>query len=172
MSDPMPHLPQPVDATRRDAHLSEELEAALPRLRAFARNLAAPRGDGDDIVQETLTRAWRYRDSWDPEQQVVPWLVRTAFRVAVDLRRKAARTPHAVEDHDHPTETPCRAELLDEVEHALRNLSEIERTLLLEFHRDGISIEHLAARHAMPANTVKSHLRRARGKLSGGSDAS
>jgi RNA polymerase sigma-70 factor (ECF subfamily) len=65
-------------------------------------------------------------------------------------------------------ETASETDLRDELEHALRLLDPLERTLLLGFHRDGMTLKELASTHGLPLNTIKSHLHRARRKLPGG----
>lgn len=155
---------------------------------------AARLADADDVVQEALARAWRHRGSFDPgldrqldkqpdrldglrgPQQHRPmvgphlgsaWLQRVAFRVFCDLRNRDRKQPAAVTElHREPAPVrPCTTELRDEVEHKLAGLPEVERTLLLGFHRDGLSLRELAARQGLPINTVKSHLHRARQRL-------
>ncbi len=137
-------------------------------MRRFVERLCATAADADDVMQETMTRAWKYRASWDPDRDAAPWLLRTAFRAATDHRDRARRTPAPLDGSESERAEPCALELREEIEYALRHLSVIERTLLLGFHREGLSIEELAHAHDLPLNTVKSHLHRARRKLPGG----
>ncbi len=143
------------------------LEEVRPRVLAFARRLCASRADADDVMQETMERAWRYRESWDPAANPEGWILRAAFHAFVDQRRRRQRDPRpadATPEQAAPRQA-CPVEVRDEIDTALRALDQIERAVLLGFHRDGLSLRELAARHAMPLNTIKSHLHRARRKL-------
>ena len=61
------------------------LVAMQPRLRAFLGNLN--RVDAEDLVQETVARAWRSRATFDAARgQPEAWLLRIAFRAFLDHR--------------------------------------------------------------------------------------
>lgn len=147
------------------------LQRSTPKLRAFVRRLTGNGADTDDVLQESLARAWRLRHNFDPRLDVQKdgsaWLQRLAFRVFCDHRTRGQRQPAASDDvRTHPApEAPCRTELRDEVCHRLSALPEIERTLLLGFHSSELSLRELSERHGLPINTVKSHLHRARQRL-------
>ena len=62
----------------RDAML-----AAVPSLRAFAISLSRNNDRADDLVQETLMRAWAHIDSFEPGTNMAAWLftiLRNLFR--------------------------------------------------------------------------------------------
>lgn len=146
-----------------DDDFAQRLSAELPRLRAW---LARESGSAaEDLVQETLTRAWRSRERWDRARALRPWLDQTARAVLSDHRRtrdvavgdeiserSAAQVPDALAER----------EALDQL---LSNLEPIERECLLRFHQQSESIAAIAKALGMPAGTVKSHLHRARRKL-------
>lgn len=155
-------MPPDVDSAT-DAAFAAMLTAATPRARALLSRLAG--ADADDVLQEALTKAWRLRASWDPTAAGDGWLLQTAFRTFCDLRARQRRTAATTLPELAAAPTPDRLELQDEVARVVRSLRPIERELLLGFHRDGLSIDELAARHQMPINTVKSHLHRARHRL-------
>jgi RNA polymerase sigma-70 factor (ECF subfamily) len=58
-----------------------------------------------------------------------------------------------------------RREELLRLEQALAELPELPRRAFLAFHRDGRSLNQIAAEMGLPLNTLKSHLRRARQRL-------
>jgi RNA polymerase sigma-70 factor (ECF subfamily) len=143
------------------------LAAETPRLRSHAARLM-PSTDVDDLVQETLARAWRYRSAFDADKELGPWLRATATRVAIDLRARRGREPVVGELEEEPVaQAPSAADEHEHVDALLARLDAIERDVLVRFHRLGQSVAEIATALALPVGTVKSHLHRARRKLSG-----
>jgi RNA polymerase sigma-70 factor (ECF subfamily) len=141
------------------------LAAETPRLRSYAARLI-PRTDVDDLVQETLSRAWRYRSAFQADKELGPWLRATAVRVAHDLRARRGREPVVGElDEKTVAHVPATADEHEHVEALLARLDVVERDVLVRFHRLGQSITEIAAALRLPVGTVKSHLHRARRKL-------
>lgn len=106
--------------------------------------------------------------SVDLHARAAAWLQRIVFTTFCDLRATRRRQPASSGDDLQSRPAPaatCRTELRDELKHTLTRLPEMERTLLLAFHRDGLSVRELAQHHELPLNTVKSHLHRARRRL-------
>lgn len=153
-----------------DDRFAERLAGLTPRLRAFLGNLqrgGATHGAGlEDLVQETLTRAWRSRASFDERLGTAEaWLFRIAFRAYLDHR--ATPSPVA-EVLDLPAGGPGPDAAAAAREHAVRLLAQLEprqRDLLLRFHRDGRSIAELATETGLSPGTIKSLLHRARARL-------
>src|SRR5690606_15455252 len=144
-----------------------ELLVEMAGLRRFVRSLRITDGDVDDVVQETLARAWRSRDAFDHARPLGAWLRKIAVRAWIDQRRPpghaVARLPDALADG--------RADpgaLRHDLAACLARLPAIERSLVLRFHRDRQSLQEIASETGMPLNTVKSHLHRARRKLAAG----
>ncbi|MEZ5965927.1 MAG: sigma-70 family RNA polymerase sigma factor [Planctomycetota bacterium] len=153
--------------TTCDHAFGDALVALTPRLRGFVRRLCLR--DDDDVVQECLTRAWRSRRAYRPaDGRLEAWLLKIAFRAYLDLRGR--RGADVLGDDDALVQAPADAssELRDEVGRALASLRAVERDVLLRFHRDGQSIDDIARALLLPAGTVKSHLHRARGRLTQG----
>src|SRR3954454_17810108 len=73
----------------------DELLAAIPSLRAFAVSLSGRRDRADDLVQETLTKAWAHQDSFTPGTNLKAWLYATLRNEFYSQMRKKCR---AVED--------------------------------------------------------------------------
>jgi RNA polymerase sigma-70 factor, ECF subfamily len=154
--------------TRRapdEATFAAFLLAQTDLLRTFLRRLCGNTADAEDLTQETLAKVWRLRASFDAAQNGVAWLHRAACRVFCDHRAQLRRQPRATAPAEAAATPPCQVELADELQHRLAGLTELERTLLLAFHRDGMSLQELANGHGLPLNTVKSHLHRARRRL-------
>ncbi|MCA8952232.1 MAG: sigma-70 family RNA polymerase sigma factor [Planctomycetes bacterium] len=154
-------------AAAHDDSMGRLLTGAEPRLRAFLAKLAP--ADVDDALQETMVRAWRSRHTYDPAVGALePWLLRIAFRAFLDLRQRRDGSAGAGETSEMPASIadPTRtAELREQMQVLLACLPEIERDVLLRFHRDGESIAAIARWLGLPIGTVKSHLHRARNRI-------
>ena len=150
--------------------LEERLAEIQPELRAHLTHGSrrVPGMEPDDLAQEVVTRALRYRDKYDSTQALWPWLRRVAQRVLIDHRSAAARTletPLKVEI-EAPEQTP-EVDAREELERVLAGLRPLEREILLRFHRSGESIQQIGTTMGMREGTVKSHLSRTRRKLAG-----
>lgn len=135
-------------------------EHAAPLL-AYAMRLTGDRGRAEDVVQETLLKAWRNRDRIDASRESLrPWLLTIAHRVAIDAHRaRQARPPEvgdeallavAVDDDiDRALETWLIAE-------ALASLTPPHREVLVETYYRGRSTAEAANVLRIPQGTVKS----------------
>ena len=146
----------------------EELLAALPRLRRFARSLTGNRQDGDDLMQNTVERA--LQRGW-PAEGVEPlaWLFKVCKNLWIDelraraVRVKAAHTRELDEEPAISGEDVAIAELgLREVERALDALPAEQRAVLALVAVEGLSYREAAAVLDTPIGTVMSRLARAR----------
>jgi RNA polymerase sigma-70 factor (ECF subfamily) len=71
----------------------QSLEPLRPALRLHCYRMLGSAHDGDDIVQETMLRAWRARDSLQDQSLLRPWLYRIATNVCFDeLKRRPPPT--------------------------------------------------------------------------------
>jgi RNA polymerase sigma-70 factor (ECF subfamily) len=132
-------------------------------LYAHALRLASgDRGRAEDLVQETLLRAWRHPDALRPDRgSVRAWLFTTARNLAIDSwRRRSVRVGEVITDTppeppptDDETDRTVEAWLIAE---ALSRLSRVHREVLIECYYQGRSVAEAAARLGVPAGTVKS----------------
>ncbi|HTF90961.1 MAG TPA: sigma-70 family RNA polymerase sigma factor [Planctomycetota bacterium] len=165
----------PHEELRSDSRrgLEELLVLELPALRSFVERLVRgmrPPVEAEDIVQETLARALRYRESFDPGQPAGPWLCKLALRLVIDSRASQRRdAEHRVEfarafGHDVASDAAaeCSAETLARW---TARLSAVEREVLLRFHQGGESLREISMAMGLPEGTLKSHLHRGRKKL-------
>jgi RNA polymerase sigma-70 factor (ECF subfamily) len=130
----------------------------------FAHALRLCDGDrqrAEDLVQETLLRAWRHPDALDPERgSARAWLFTTARHLAIDAwRRRAARVGEVVTDA--PPESPALDETDRAVEAwtiaaALARLSPAHRDVIVECFYRGRSVAEAATVLGVPPGTVKS----------------
>lgn len=114
----------------------------------------------EDLVQETLLRAWQHPESLDPGRgSVRAWLFTTARNLAIDAwRRRSARGEIIT---DSPPEVPALDETERAVEQwlvaeALDRLSGPHREVLVDCFYQGRSVAEVSARLGIPPGTVKS----------------
>lgn len=169
----MPSRARPADEpleTRPGTQLESRLVAETPAVRAFLRRLAgrgAQRGEVDDLAQDVLARALRYRETFEQGRPLSAWLRTVALRVFLDHRERRARAPQPLDGSIEEPASPKdeSVEQRDALERVLVALSEIERSIVVRFHSNGESVLEIARALELPEGTVKSHLHRARLKL-------
>ena len=88
---------QETSGAEAEAEFRAGLLTATPHLRAFAKSLAGDRDRADDLVQDTLLRAWQYRDRFEPGSNLQAWLFTMLRRLFYSEYRKHRRE---VEDVD------------------------------------------------------------------------
>jgi RNA polymerase sigma-70 factor (TIGR02960 family) len=72
--------------------------------------------EAEDLVQETMMRAWRSRDALDADARLRPWLYKIATNACVDaIRSRGRRVPSLASFRDVPWLQPYPDRLLDEV---------------------------------------------------------
>ena len=123
----------------------EELLAALPRLRRFARSLTGNRQDGDDLMQTTVERA--LQRGWPEGVEALPWLFKVCKNLWIDelraraVRVKAAQTRELDEEPAISGEAVALGEIgLREVEQALESLPPEQRACWLSSPSKGCRI--------------------------------
>lgn len=118
----------------------------------------------DDIVQETLLRAWRKPAVLDQsESSARAWLFTVAHNLVIDERRSAhTRLEFAIDELPEPTTvtSDLSEAILDRwfVADALASLSIAHRSVIVHAYYGGRSIVEIAAELHIPEGTVKSRL--------------
>jgi RNA polymerase sigma-70 factor, ECF subfamily len=132
-------------------------------LLAYALRLVdGDRGRAEDVVQETLLRAWRHPEAMAPERgSPRPWLFAVARRLAVDAHRRRIARPREVGDEalatvPDPVDDVERALESWLVADALRALSPAHREVLLHTYFRGRTVSEAAHELGVPEGTVKS----------------
>lgn len=157
----------PLEPTEgRDAahRLTERLHAEHgAALYGWALRRVADRRDAEEIVADTLVRAWRHYEQFDPDRgSERAWIFGIARNAAADWYRRSGRHLHAVEDDgvvdltaDDETE---RVALASIVHDALAELPEHHRVVIVEGFFFGRTSTQIAAVLGVPAGTVKSRM--------------
>jgi RNA polymerase sigma-70 factor (ECF subfamily) len=125
------------------------------------RLVGGDRQRAEDLVQETLLRAWRHPEALDPERgSVRAWLFTTARHLAIDAwRRRSVRVSEVVTDTVPESVTDDETDRAVEawaVAEALARLSPQHREVLVECFYRGRSVAEASARLGIPPGTVKS----------------
>jgi RNA polymerase sigma-70 factor, ECF subfamily len=147
----------------------EDLVAAIPMLRGFARSLSGNRDRADDLVQETLAKAIANRDKYRPGTNLHAWLV-TILRNQYysEGRRRWREVSDAEGIHAaRLTQKPGHDSHLEMREFlgALQALPPDQREALILVGASGLSYEEAAAVIGTRIGTVKSRVSRARTRL-------
>jgi RNA polymerase sigma-70 factor (ECF subfamily) len=165
-----------VSPSMADAPLPEDdLVAAIPRLRRYARVLTGDPTRADDLVQETLARAWEKRRLWAAGSDLRAWMFTIMHNLFVNQRAQAARDARNVSIDDDGDGTGAlqlpvaasqhvRVELI-EVLRELARLPAEQREVLVLAGVEEMRYEEIAQVLAIPVGTVMSRLSRAREKL-------
>jgi len=146
------------------------LEQAIPRLRRYARALTWNATLADDLVQETLARAIDKQHLWKPGTDIRAWLFAIMHNQHVNQVRRAVRDAANVDVEGCPqtliaTTDPTALRQLRELEHALGQLREEQRQVVLLVGLEGMSYDETAAILNVPVGTVRSRLSRGRETL-------
>lgn len=149
--------------------LKAELVAAIPNLRAFAVSVCGNSDRADDLVQETLVKAWASLASFSEGTNLTAWLftiLRNIYYSEYRKRRRETSDPDGeiaarlvAPDSQH-----VHMEFLDFRE-ALQNLPLDQREALILVAASGMSYEEAAEICGCAAGTMKSRVNRARVRL-------
>ena len=160
---------------KADSALEREFEASLPAWSQLAFRVAYSvlrhHQDAEDVAQETLTKAHGRLGQLRDRERLRQWLVRTAWRTAIDRRgsdqRRQARelsgsvfgTPRSSE------ELALSAERSAELWAMIDSLSEKLRLVVVLASIEGHEVSEVASILGIPEGTVKSRLFEARQQL-------
>ena len=142
--------------------------AVLPRLRRYARALVGNREAADDLVQDTLERAWTRISQWQPGSDLRSWLFSIMHNLRIDQMRRPV--PPVASFEEEVIDLPVRATQTDQIEvsdlgAALACLPEEQRAVLLLVALEDMSYAEVAATLGIPVGTVMSRLARGRERL-------
>ena len=160
--------PQPARVTdpQAQASLKKEMLGTIPSLRAFAFSLCGNADRADDLVQETLMKAWINQNSFTQGTSMSAWLftiLRNVFYSEYRKRRRevedaegtmAARLVSVPEQNGHMD--------LQDLRTALQKLPAEQREALILVGGSGFAYEEAAQICGCALGTLKSRVNRAR----------
>ncbi len=156
---------QPVNHLSDD-EFKTELAGVIPQLRAFGRSLCGNRDMADDLVQETMLKAWAARRRFEAGTSMQAWthtILRNLFRSQMRRSRfvgewddaKAEELLSAPGDQEHHMH-------LSDLQRALLELPPAQREALILVGAGGFAYEEAAEICGCAIGTVKSRVARAR----------
>src|SRR3954467_8357888 len=146
---------------------AERLVELIPRLRRYARALVGDRAGADDLVQDTLERAWAKLHLYRRGTDLRAWLFTVMHNVHVNKVRAARPTDTLDEDTPELAQRATQGDalLVRDLDRSIAVLSADQRAVLLLVALEDMSYEEVAQTLAIPIGTVMSRLSRAREKL-------
>jgi RNA polymerase sigma factor (sigma-70 family) len=147
---------------------SSAILAEIPRLRRYARALLGDRAAADDLVQDTLERAWSRLHQWRAGSDMRAWLFGIMHNLRVDLLRRPRLSTQSIDTDDFELPTrPTQADALElrDIESALGQLADEQREVMLLVALEEMSYADVATTLGIPVGTVMSRLSRGRERL-------
>lgn len=164
-----PGLSTAEPASVDSASWREDVVALIPALRAFAWSLSHNAADADDLVQDTLIKAWTHRSKFEPGTNLRAWLftiLRNTYYTAVVRRRREVaddQGKHAATLFSAPTQDWSVA--IRALQAALSRLPDEHREALILVGAAGLTYEEAAEICGCALGTIKSRVNRARARL-------
>jgi RNA polymerase sigma-70 factor, ECF subfamily len=146
---------------------AESIVELIPRLRRYARALAGDRAAADDLVQDTLERAWAKLHLYRRGTDLRAWLFTVMHNLYVNQVRAARpglQLDEELPELAQPSREASSLELRD-LDLAIRRLPPDQREVLLLVALEDMSYAEAAVTLEIPIGTVMSRLARAREKL-------
>lgn len=153
-----------------DERFKAELLALIPHVRAFAYSIAK-RPHADDLAQEAMLKAWRYRASYQANTNLRSWVFTILRNQLFSDARRSWRSveldPEVAANILVTNDNPCAAEELLDVRNAMQQLPTEQREALVLVGAAGLSYEETSEICGCAIGTVKSRVNRARAALAG-----
>ena len=149
-----------------DADFKKELDALIPHLRAFARNLCGRADMADDLAQDALLKAWAARKRYKAGTNMRAWvfvILRNQF--LSQMRRSRFKGEWDENVAERTLSTPAHQDhqmQLTDLQRALMRLPPAQREALILVGAGGFSYEEAASICDCAVGTVKSRVARAR----------
>ncbi len=167
--------------SKKQEAFNDEIIPHLDSLYNFALRLTTDHSDAEDLVQDTIVKAFRFFDSYEKGTNAKAWLFRILKNSFINNYRKSQKKPQSV-DYDEVSSyyESVRAERTDTSDleniifrnlmddnftNALAKLPEDFRTVVLLCDVDGFTYEEISNMLDVPIGTIRSRLHRGRNLL-------
>ena len=169
------------DEFQKQADFQKEMIPDLDSLYNFAIRLTSDPIDAEDLVQDTIVKAFRFFGSYEKGTNAKAWLFRILKNSYINNYRKKSKQPQQV-DYDEvstyyenirseQSDTTDMEDILyrdmldDQITRALQRLPEDFRTVVLLCDVEGFTYEEIANMLDVPIGTIRSRLHRGRNLL-------
>lgn len=148
----------------------DQLVTFLPSLRAFAASLTRNAASADDLVQDTIVKAWTNIDKFTVGTNLQAWLftiLRNTFYSNIRKHRREVADPEGIHEQTLFTKPDHDGKLaFADFQRAFDQLSPEHREVLILVGASGFTTEEAAEMMGVAVGTVKSRTNRARKRLS------
>lgn len=169
------------EEVQKQEDFEDEIIPQLDAMYNFALRLTSDPSDAEDLVQDTIVKAFRFFNSYEKGTNAKAWLFRILKNSYINNYRKKSKQPNQVDYDEVATfyET-IRAErtdtsdledkmfrdlIDDDISNALDELPEDFRTVVLLCDIEGFTYEEIANMLDVPIGTIRSRLHRGRNLL-------
>lgn len=169
------------EEVKKQEDFEEEIIPHLDALYNFALRLTSDPNDAEDLVQDTIVKAFRFFSSYEKGTNAKAWLFRILKNSYINNYRKQSKQPNQVDYDEVSTfyetiraertdtsdlEDRMFRELIDDdISNALEELPEDFRTVVLLCDVEGFTYEEIANMLDVPIGTIRSRLHRGRNLL-------
>lgn len=166
---------------KKQQDFRDEMLPHLDALYSFALHLTNDHDDAQDLVQDTMVKAFRFFSSYEKGTNAKAWLYRILKNSFINRYRKVSKQPAQVDFDEvsafyetirsEQSETTDMQELMyrelmgDEITIALEKLPEDFRTVVMLCDVEGFTYEEIANMLDVPIGTIRSRLHRGRNLL-------
>jgi RNA polymerase sigma-70 factor, ECF subfamily len=157
------------EAEQNGHDFKKQLLATIPSLRAFAVSLSGKQDRADDLVQETVLKAWTKQESFQAGTNIKAWLftiLRNEFYSQMRKRGREIGDPDEIYTSQlsvHPSQHSAMD--MQDFILALGKLSEDQREAIILVCASGFAYEEAAEICGCAVGTIKSRINRARAHL-------
>lgn len=169
------------DEFKKQVDFEREMLPHLDALYNFAIRLTTDPIDAEDLVQDTVVKAFRFFSSYEKGTNAKAWLFRILKNSYINNYRKKSKQPQQVDYDEVSTyyetvrseqsdttdmeDIMYRDMLDDHITKALQRLPEDFRTVVLLCDVEGFTYEEIANMLDVPIGTIRSRLHRGRNLL-------
>ena len=160
-----------MDSPEKETQFVAELTKAQTKMRIYLAKLLANSSSTDDVLQECNKVLWIKREEWDSETIFLKWAYRVCFFQVKAYFRDQSREKLVFNDElldimgkeDPDQTTPKDREVA--MNECLQRLHDHDKSLLLERYQGELSVDQIALREGIPANTLSQKFLRLRHQL-------
>jgi RNA polymerase sigma-70 factor (ECF subfamily) len=150
------------------------VESFLPRVMSLARSMLRMEPDAEEVAQDVFLKVHQKIASFKADSRLYTWIYRITVNTARDHQRRHVHDPKALEDvlpsdpaspADGPLHQASRQELVSQIRHAIGELPDRHRDLIILREIEGLEYDAIASMLGIPLGSVASGLLRARARL-------